>query len=198
MVSTRAKEALVSLEDDLGGRAVLVETLHFANLDPRGVEFVRQAGSLGMQAVPLATLCRQCNISPYEIIKLHREGALNRGQTIAYTRAAEAMNAIMDDLIDKAVDHEVDCPRCDGTGELKNKAVCPDCTHGKRFIGADPKAQTKLLDIMQLGRKAGLNVGIVNKFDGSGGGFFDEFVKASDKATRNLQTEPAVDGQVVS
>ena len=144
-------------------------------------------------------LCQEANVTPHEMIQLYKDTCFSRGQTVAISKTAEAIGGVVDDLIKKAKDHLVGCPRCHGTGngptskDDASPVICVVCEgSGQVWVDAEPKAQEKLLDILQLGKKGqSIMMAIKNELPGTGS--FSDFVRGTDKAAKDVSI---IDGDV--
>jgi hypothetical protein len=191
----RANQSLKAWEKEIGGRSHLADVLILANLDPRLSHLVRLLTGDRYQEFTLLRLCQDANVTPYEVMELYRKTAFLKGQTVAITRTAEAMPKLVEHLVEKATDHEVICFRCKGTG-MVNKTQddkvtpvqCKVCDGmGTIYVEADEKAQTKLLNILQLGPKQTSITAIrVDTGHNSGTGSFSDLIRGSDTAARAI------------
>jgi hypothetical protein len=191
---------LAKFEQEAGGREELVNILLFAKLDPRQLHFVRVMAQNDAAHMSFAQLCLEANVSPHEMINLYRDTCFQRGQAVAISKTAAAIGGVVDDIIKKAKDRLAPCPRCKGTGngppvgDDKTPVACRVCEgNGSIWLEAEPKAQERLLDILQLGKKGqGVMVAIKNEATAGNGGFSD-FVKSSDRAARDVSI---IDGEI--
>ena len=197
----RAHEALQRWEKEVGGRQKLADTLILGNLDPRQSHFVRLLTGSRYQDHTLLRLCTDAAVSPYEIMELYRKAAFAKGQTVAITKTAEAMPALIEELTAKAISHMEVCVRCKGLGFVTRRAKsedeapesipCKVCDGtGQLFVAADEKAQQKLLNILQLGPKQTTVTAVkVDLNPHTDPGAFSTVVKDSDDAARAIDAE---------
>lgn len=203
LTSPRAIEALRHLEDSVGGRDGLIDTLVLAKLDDRQQHFLRMLADPARATDSLATLCRDAALKPNDLIEMYRSASFAKANALAIGRAATAIPAIVDDLADKSVDRVVMCRACRGTLVDSAGGRCPACAgKGTMVLDSDLARQHTLLDMLGLGRKAAGGATIINTNaqinQTSVGSLFSSFVKATDRAAYAVDTPPTdvVEGEL--
>jgi hypothetical protein len=184
------KLALDTFEDSVGGRQALVEALSLSSLDKKQEHLLHLLSDPAREHDGLATIARDAGINPGQILDLFRNAAFAKAHAISLGKLSESLPNIMDDLISKSVDAEVQCPECRGE-QLGESQTCFTC-HGRGTImrSSDIDRQKVALEVSSLLKKGGgVNVN-VNQAVGivQPGSFFSRYVKDSDAAAYDVDT----------
>lgn len=194
--SRKTRSALASFEDAIGGRDVLIETLGMAQLDKKQEHFLRILCDPARAQDSLATVCKDCNVLPSQVIDLFRTASFAKAHAIGMGVISEAVPAIMQDIADKSVDKVVICPAC--RGEALMLGACSRCNGtGEVLRESDIDRQKIALEVTGLTKKGGgVNVQVNQQVNNVGASsFFSKYVRSSDEAAYDV-TVPTVDGEV--
>lgn len=206
----RIHQALAVWEDSIGGREALANTLAFGTLDARLTELVRMLTTSRLQEHTLQRLCQDTHVTAHELLEVYRKAAYLKGQTVAVTETAKAMPALIAHLITQSMDHMGTCLACQGTGHRIQKrtaaaiaadsepsqVACGDCQGtGEIFVAGEAAAQTKLLNILQLGPKQTTITAVKVELPPTGG--FSDLMRNSDGAARAIDATLLADGEEV-
>jgi hypothetical protein len=195
--SPRAVEALRHLEDSIGGRDALIDTLVLAKLDDRQQHFLRMLVDPARSADTLAKICKDAGMKPNALIEMYRTASFAKANAIGIGLAADAIPTVVRDLAAKSVDRQIDCPKCRGQKVNAKGDPCYDCAgHGTILVESDLSRQHTLLDMLGLGRKSSGGV-LINNTNAQSmnvgvGSLFSTFVRATDKAAYDVSA-PIID-----
>jgi hypothetical protein len=154
----------------------------------------------------LATLMAEAGVKPSRVLKLYAEGAIALGKVEAAIAVSRNQPQVIKDLLRNALDKEVYCQTCVGTGLVK-KAVnskeetrkCPSCSgSGTRYRSSKHK-QFAMEKVLRIGKvidepKKGGDVNVSTQVGvgvkvGEGGGFMEKILHTSDKVLYGRSTE---------
>lgn len=187
--SKTTKTALDRLEEAVGGREVLIDTIGLANLDKKQEHFLRLMCDPARAKDSLVTIARDSGLLPTNVLELYRNAAFAKAHALAMGQLSEALPAIVKDIADKAVDAKVQCPRCFGEGFEAPEITCSQCLgKGEIFRGSDLDRQKIALEATGVLKKGGgVNVQVQqNVAVGQPNNFFSKYVKASDDAAYDV------------
>lgn len=163
----RVQLALNQLENAIGGREALVESLTVVD-DPEVEYLLGLVADPRNDTKPLGELCDQGNITPEQLLKAYRKGRLARKQVEAIHLVTDGTPAVAADILKRAVRHERYCSRCHGTGLVvddKNlKQTCQTCD-GSGQVKAEAslehqKLALELAGLLVKGSGTSVNVGV--------------------------------------
>jgi len=154
----------------------------------------------------LATLMAEAGVKPSRVLRLYAEGAIALGKIEAAIEVSRNQPMVIKDLVRNAIDREVYCQTCVGTGLVK-KAVnskeetskCPSCQgSGTRFRSSKHK-QFAMEKVLKIGKvidepKKGGDVNVSTQVGvgvqvGQGGGFMERILHTSDKVLYGRRTD---------
>lgn len=216
MVPNTTQRVIKRFEDGLESRDVLIERLEAAEEHLRPAERQLVAELANQPKKSLARLIAESGCSAVRIMKMYVEGSRVLGENEALVLAAQEQPAIVKDLIRNALDHNLVCMTCVGSGKVKKRSneveereVCPSCNGaGHKFESSEYKefAMEKLIQmnrlipkekgpLVQVQQNVGVNVS-------GGGAFMERILKTSDevlygrKREENVVEAEVVDGQL--
>lgn len=181
---------LTTFEQELGGRAVLVEILAHGQHDAEVDYLWSLLADPDGQARTLAELCIDGGIKPQRMIQLIREGEMAKAHVKALRKVARALPDVAADAMMRALPRKMRCPECFG-----KKADCGACD-GSGRVEKEPSLQRQKLafELGGLLQKAPLVQVQQNQFQAMQAQGLRDFQVRSDKA---LYEEAPVDAEVV-
>lgn len=182
--SKTTKTALDRLEEGIGGREVLIDTIGLATLDKKQEHFLRLLCDPTRAKDSLVTIARDSGLLPTHILELFRNASFAKANALAMSQLSEALPAIVRDIADKSVDAKVECPVCFGEGFTDKDVKCGVCQgRGLVFRGSDIDRQKLVLDatgIIKRGPGVAVNVQQNVGISSGGATMFSKYVRASD------------------
>lgn len=197
--------ALERLEDSVGGREKLIDTLSAAPLDKRQQHFVNLLCDPKRHTDTINTIARDAGMKVSQVMDMYKAAAFAGSMAEALTEISNTLPAVVKDITAKAVDAKVECPRCFGAQYEAEGVLCSQCM-GKGVIlrESDLDRQKIVLESAGVIKKAQAGVNVqVNQNQQIGvmnpGSFFSRFVKDSDAAaydvTDVIDVEPIEEGK---
>lgn len=177
--------AIATLEETLGGREKLVESLAVGGgsaaahggIKPERAQFI-----LGLLADPhhrgksLRRLTKLAGITLDELLTLYRDAAIMRSHIEAIGHIAAGLPAVAKDVMAKAVPYEETCYGCGGVGQITPEPTrkvpnpspqpCPTCKGGGRLLHQPDLERQKLaltLGGLVKGGAGGLTVNVTQQ-----------------------------------
>jgi len=212
MVINTTQRVIKRFEDGVESRDVLIERLEAADeiLRPAEKQLVQWLKDQPKKS--LARLIAESGCSAVRIMKMYVEGSRVLGENEALVLAAQEQPAIVKDLIRNALDRNVVCMTCVGSGKVKlrrneveEREICPSCEgRGTKFETSDHKefAMEKLIQMNRLIPKekgplvaVQQNVGV--NVAGGGGAFMERILKTSDEVLYGRKNESVIEAEVV-
>jgi len=188
--SKTTKTALDRLEENIGGREALVDTIGLASLDKKQEHFLRLLCDPARAHDSLVTIARDSGLLPTNIMALFRDAAFAKAHTLAMGQLSEAVPAIVKDITDKSVDAKIECPNCFGEGFIDEGVKCGQCSgRGQVMRTSDIDRQKIALEAAGVLRKGpGVSVNVQQNVGVSTGGatLFSKYVKASDETAYDV------------
>lgn len=136
----RVVRALRKMEDALGGREALSDTLSdLSDVDSQDPSVQKATALASMLADPahssksLATLCAEVGLSVGKFLKLFHDAKAARSFSITLSRFHDDLPRMADDIMKKAVTRKVKCRICKGIGRQHDaegkltKLACSKC-----------------------------------------------------------------------
>lgn len=160
---------LDALEEQLGGRKALVQTLlahpkpslhlddflkRMLDIDPDGC--TDETRSLGW-------LCLHSGLTTGELLRSYQEAILHIGQTLSKKLIGEALPAVTQDVLQRALPSAEPCRVCNATGKVKEKP-CAACEgRGSHQYVPDLERQKVALDLGEMFPKKGGGVTVAQQ-----------------------------------
>lgn len=185
------RRGLTRFEMAIGGRERLIEALESADLDARQEKLLHALADPENRHLSVGGLARMVGMKPHEVLNLFRSAQTAEAFVVAHAVMAEKLPSVVSDVAEKSVDHLEKCPcvyAADGS-ELPALPDCPRCSgKGVLHYRSSLKHQSLLLEAVGLLKKGGgVNVQVQqNTGISMGAGFFDKFVKATDRAALDV------------
>ena len=156
-----AMAALHSLEKAMGGREAMVAALVAG---PRGtpLDYVLDLlADPANHATSLSSLCARGEVSVGELLEAYKRGVTAMAQVAAIHKVAAAIPVIIEDLVNRAQPHYVQCDRCNGVGTVSVEDAapvpCKACQgKGTHYVLPELDRQKLALDMLKLLPKSAL------------------------------------------
>lgn len=160
------------LEAEVGGREALAQTLLQAPPDASLDYVVGAIANPDNDLRKLSAICADGQVTIGEVLEAFKRGALAQASVRAIRAVAAATPAIVEDLVARAVVHEVDCPVCYGKGAVPGvddkglpvEKLCQRCDATGR-VTQDPEFATQkfvLTELAGLGQQKGPSIVVDN------------------------------------
>jgi len=165
--------AISSFEKVVGGRGSLVAAMH-ANPELRDEQriIVDLLSDPANDQTPIGEICHTAGVHIGDILQLFKSGRFARAQVEAIDKLAEKLPEIAEDFASRAVEREVACSGCRGTGDVINPndgevTRCLNCRGTGRVTEVPTLDRQRLaFELGGLGPRkekgAGVNIGIFN------------------------------------
>ena len=206
LVNSPATKVVRRFEEMVGSREELITKLtasEKAGADElRLIELLEKAP----KTRSLASLMAEAEVKPSRVLRLFAEGAIQLGKVEAAIEVSRDQPKVIKDLLRHALDKEVYCQTCVGTGTVKARAnskeesqKCPSCQgEGIRFRSSKHK-QFAVEKVLKIGKvidepKKGTEVNVSQQVGvgvsvGQGGGFMERVLKTQDEVLYGRRTE---------
>ena len=187
----RKMTALERVEESIGGRQQMIDTLSSATLDKRQQHFVNLLSDPKRERDTINTIARDAGMKVSQVMDMYRAAAFAGTMVEALTQISNSLPEVVKDITAKAVDSKIECPRCFGSQYEAEGVMCMQCNgKGQIFRESDLDRQKIVLESAGIIKKnAGVNVQ-VNQNQQIGimqpGSFFSRFVKDSDQAAYDI------------
>lgn len=195
---TKKRKYLDALEQELGGRDQVIDKLSHTNLDKKQQFLLDLLQDPKREHDTLTTIVRDAGLAPNEVRGLLMTSSQAVSHAQAMMRLAESLPQVVQDIVSKAVDAKIECPRCFGSGKEADNTFCLECS-GKGLVmrASDLDRQKLILDATGVIKKSpGVQVNQnnvqVNSLNPNS--FFSKFVKASDESAYDVS---AIDAEVL-
>ena len=214
--------------DDATGRARLLTALMLTTADDERIDHLLQlAEDPDHRGRSVGELAVAAGWRAGALLKVVRDSVLLLAQIGGLRIVSDGLPAVVEDVVNRAQRHFVDCGECNATGKVMSRptkekpesveVTCPLCLGpGKLIREADPERQQMVLEMAKLLAKGGgaqiaiqQNVGSAaeGKSGGSAvGGLFDRLIAATDAVmgrssavaeADEAPAEEAAEGEVV-
>lgn len=154
----------------------------------------------------LATLLAEAGVRPSRVLQLFAEGAIALGKVEAAIEVSRNQPFVIKDLLRHALDKEVYCQTCVGTGTVKERAnskeehqKCPSCEGSGIKLRSSKHKQFAMDKVLKIGKvieepKKGGDVNVSTQVGvgvqvGQTGGFMERILKTSDEVLYGRRTE---------
>lgn len=200
-----ATQVVRKFEQLVGSRANLVEKLEASGKLRADEAVLIELLEKAPGNKSLATLMAEAQVKPSRVLQLFAEGAISLGKVEAAIEVSRNQPGVIKDLLRHALDKEIYCQTCAGTGTVKARAngkeesqKCPSCENGIRLRSSKHKqfAMEKVLKISKVieeprkGTEVNVNQQVgVGVTVGQQGGFMERIMKTSDKVLYERRTE---------
>jgi hypothetical protein len=186
-----------SFEEGVGGREKVIETIAMATPDPKRRHLLSMLADPSRKNDSLARMCQDAGIAQTEILEIFRETAMARSFVLSQEILAEKVEAVVEDVSEKAVDREEACV-CTANGRLEPDAKCDKC-RGTGIVlkrGSLPHAEMIFEAVGLLKRGGGVNVAVQQNVKvGERRSYFDTFVKGTDELAYAVEGELVRNGE---
>lgn len=195
-LAAAAVKQLATIEQDLGGRDVLIGTLALAPLNKDGKYFLNLLSDPERASSSLLALITESRIRPGQVISWVEAGLTAGSQLRARVQIAARTPAVVADVMKLGAPYQDPCQKCQGTGTITldptddqpnpAPAPCPICLGtGALEYPADAEARKLALDLSGMLPKAG-GISITNTNNqlavvAGGTGDLDLFQEAMDR-----------------
>lgn len=203
-------DGIAEFERQIGGRAVLIETLSVAESSEdvtRVLCAIADPAYDGHHSVySLASICRKEHISPGQLFKAFQTAVLVRGQILGSLAAAKAAPAVVDEVVKAALGHDDPCQKCEGNGTFvpeptkrvpnpvpEKCAICKGT--GKLHVEGSLDHQLAALELAGLLKKSGgINIqqNVLTPAAATAGGSLEQLQQAVSEMLYPASTPPTV------
>lgn len=187
----KQRQGLTRYETAMGGRERLIELLQSSDLDVKQQKLLNLIADPANSHISLATLAHSAGIKPVAMLTLLRDTQ----SALAFAEAHAVMSAelpgVIADVATKAQDHSERCACTLGPGDTEQPPLpdCPKCG-GRGFFLRSSSLEHQQLFLEAIGmlkKGGGVNVQVQQQTGVVvGKGFFDKFVKATDRAALDV------------
>jgi hypothetical protein len=210
MVTNTTQRVVKRFEESIASRDALIERLEAAEEALRPPEKQLLSGLRDNPKKSLARLIAETGCSAIRIMKMYVEGTRVLGENDALVLVAQEQPNLVKDLVRNALDRNVVCMTCVGSGKVKarkneveERQICPQCGgKGTQFESSAHKefAMTKLIEMTRLApREKGPMVQVQQNVGvnvAGGGAFMERILKTSDEVLYGRKQE-IVDAEAV-
>jgi hypothetical protein len=179
---------LQQYEEIVGGRQSIIENLQLGNLNKKAQFFLKLLCDPTKAKYSIVSLAADAELTTAQALELFRSSSFVRAQVMAMGKLAEALPEVAQDLAEKSIDQEIQCPLCRGEA---SEFVCQTCMgHGTIVRQGDIDHKKLLLEVAGIVKKGGgVNVQ-VNQNNSNNNGqpatFFSKYVRESDAAAYDV------------
>lgn len=143
------RRATKALEVAVGGRQAVRQALSLVERNKQAEILHAFIADPRNDRVELSELCRRANVSVPALWSMFKHGAFSRAQVAALAKVADGLPAVAQDVMTRAVEHDVRCPECHGHGKRvglgkKDAEECRVC-HGTGKVPQAPDLKTQEL-----------------------------------------------------
>lgn len=191
-----------ALERSVGGRESFTEVLSGVNRDTKQEILFRLLCDPARVKDSLGMLCRAAGVQSSEVLTVFRESAVAGALVRAQVALSGRLEAVVNDVADKAQNHWEPCECLAPKGPKKALTAVDDCNicsgTGKLWFRGNIKYADLVFETMGLTSRKGSGVNVqVNQGVqiGAQGGFLDKFVAATDESAFDVM-EGETDAQI--
>ena len=206
LVPSPAVKIVRKFEEMVGSREELAEKLTASGKTDSSEEKLLELLEKAPRNRSLASLMAEAGVKPSRVLRLFAEGAIALGKVEAAIEVSRNQPMVVKDLIRNALDREVYCQTCVGTGMVKKgvnskeeTVKCPSCQgSGVRYRSSKHK-QFAMEKVLKIGKvieepKKGGDVNVSTQVGvgvqvGKEGGFMERILHTSDKVLYGRRTE---------
>jgi hypothetical protein len=206
LVPSPATRVVRKFEELVGSREELAEKLLATGKTTADEEKLLELLAKAPGNRSLASLMAEAGVKPSRVLRLYAEGAIQLGKVEAAIEVSRNQPSVIKDLLRHALDKEVYCQTCVGTGTVKARTNskeenqrCPSCEGTGIRLRSSKHKQFAMEKVLKIGKvidepKKGTEVNVSQQV-GVGvsvqkdGGFMERILHTSDKVLYGRETE---------
>jgi Zn finger protein HypA/HybF involved in hydrogenase expression len=206
LTNSPATKVVRKFEDLVGSREDLAEKLGASGKAKADELKLMELLETAPKNKSLASLMAEANVRPSRVLQLYAEGAISLGKIEAAIEVSREQPQVIKDLLRHALDKQVYCQTCVGTGTVKKRSnsteetlACPSCDGSGVRLRSSKHKQFAMEKVLKIGKvieepKRGTEVNVSQQVGvgvsvGQGGGFMERVLKTQDEVLYGRRTE---------